>query len=114
MVVIVGAGAAGLAAAHALHEAGVDVEVLEARDRIGGRVFTITDPHTTRPTELGAEFIHGQASELQRLLYEASLVCADVCGTRWTPTRPGLRPRTGFWERLGRAMLLLGPPQGGQ
>jgi monoamine oxidase len=116
VVVIVGAGAAGLAAAHALHEAGVDVEVLEARDRIGGRVFTITDPHTTRPIELGAEFIHGQAPELQRLLHEASLVSADVCGTRWTATRSGLRPLTGFWERLDRAMRLLettGRPQGG-
>ncbi len=107
MVVIIGAGAAGLAAARALHEAGVEVEVLEARDRIGGRVFTITDPQTTRPIELGAEFIHGQAPELQQLLDEASLVAADVCGTRWKPTPSGLRPLTGFWERLDRAMRLL-------
>ena len=116
MVVVVGAGAAGLAAARALHEAGIDVEVLEARDRIGGRVFTITPAHTTRPIELGAEFIHGQAPELQRLLDEASLVSADVCGTRWTSTSAGLRPLTGFWDRLDRAMRLLdskGPPKGG-
>jgi monoamine oxidase len=104
MVVVIGAGAAGLAAARALHEAGVDVDVLEARDRIGGRVFTITDPRTTRPIELGAEFIHGQAPELQHLLDEASLVAADVCGTRWRPTPSGLRPLTGFWDRLDRAM----------
>jgi monoamine oxidase len=116
MVVVVGAGAAGLAAARALHEAGIDVEVLEARDRIGGRVFTITPAHTTRPIELGAEFIHGQAPELQRLLDEASLVSADVCGTRWTSTSSGLRPLTGFWDRLDRAMRLLdskAPPKGG-
>jgi monoamine oxidase len=116
MVVVVGAGAAGLAAARALHEAGIDVEVLEARDRIGGRVFTITPAHTTRPIELGAEFIHGQAPELQQLLDEASLVSADVCGTRWTSTSAGLRPLTGFWDRLDRAMRLLdskGPPKGG-
>jgi len=114
MVVIIGAGAAGLAAARALHEAGVDVEVLEARDRIGGRVFTITDPQTPRPIELGAEFIHGQAPELQQLLDEASLVAADVCGTRWKPTPSGLRPLTGFWDRLDRAMRLLdGGPKGG-
>lgn len=107
MVVIIGAGAAGLAAARALHEAGVDVEVLEARDRIGGRIHTITDPQTTRPVELGAEFIHGEAPELQKVLDEASLVAADVCGTRWRPTPSGLRPLTGFWERLDRAMHLL-------
>ena len=116
VVVVIGAGAAGLAAARALHEAGIDVEVLEARDRIGGRVFTITDPHTTRPIELGAEFIHGQAPELQQLLDEASLVSADVCGTRWTAMRSGLRPLTGFWERLDRGMRLLdttGPAERG-
>jgi monoamine oxidase len=120
MVVIIGAGAAGLAAARALQDAGVDVEVLEARDRIGGRIFTITDPHTTRPIELGAEFIHGQAPELQQLLDQASLVAADVCGMRWKPTPSGLRPLTGFWDRLDRAMRLLDsagaperPPKGG-
>jgi monoamine oxidase len=116
VVVVIGAGAAGLAAARALHEAGIDVEVLEARDRIGGRVFTVTDPHTTRPIELGAEFIHGRAPELQQLLDQASLASADVCGTRWTATRSGLRPLNGFWERLDRAMRLLdpkGPPEGG-
>jgi monoamine oxidase len=107
MVVVIGAGAAGLAAARALHEAGVDVEVLEARDRIGGRVFTITDPHTPRPIELGAEFIHGQAPELQQLLDDASLSSVDVCGSRWKATPSGLRPLTDFWERLDRAMRLL-------
>ena len=56
MVVVIGAGAAGLAAARALHDAGIDVQVLEARNRIGGRVFTVTDSQTTRPIELGAEF----------------------------------------------------------
>jgi monoamine oxidase len=39
-VAIIGAGAAGLAAAHALHDSGFSVLVLEARDRIGGRAFT--------------------------------------------------------------------------
>ena len=107
MVVVIGAGAAGLAAARALHEAGVEVEVLEARDRIGGRVFTITPPHVTRPIELGAEFIHGQAPELQQLLDDASLVSADVCGTRWKSTGARLRPLTGFWEQLDRVMRLL-------
>ena len=116
VVVVIGAGAAGLAAAHALHKADIEVVVLEARDRIGGRVFTITSPDTPRPIELGAEFIHGQAPELQQLLDEASLASADVCGTRWKPTRAGLRPLTGFWDRLDRAMRLLdttGPRKGG-
>ena len=58
-VIVVGAGAAGLAAARRLVDAGVLVQVVEARDRIGGRV------HTTRkwpdlPVDVGASWIHGE------------------------------------------------------
>jgi monoamine oxidase len=58
-VVVIGAGASGLAAARALQDEGFDVVVLEARDRVGGRVFTQRDAKTQYPIELGAEFIHG-------------------------------------------------------
>ena len=56
---IVGAGAAGLAAARELQDAGRAVVVLEARDRVGGRAWTSYDlaPH---PVELGAEYVHGE------------------------------------------------------
>src|SRR5690606_29961560 len=57
-VVVVGAGVAGLAAAQALLDAGLDVRVLEARGRVGGRVHTYRDPLSPVPIELGAEFIH--------------------------------------------------------
>lgn len=53
-VVVIGAGAAGLAAARALHEADLSVVVLEARERIGGRVFTHRDRQSPVPVELGA------------------------------------------------------------
>lgn len=56
-VIIVGAGTAGLAAAHALKAAGRTVVVLEARDRIGGRVWTETNFHG-HPIDHGASFIH--------------------------------------------------------
>ena len=56
-VVIVGAGIAGLAAAERLRGAGWDVRVLEARDRIGGRIDT--NRSTGVPLELGASWIHG-------------------------------------------------------
>lgn len=56
--IIIGAGAAGIAAGRALADAGRRVIVLEARDRIGGRIWT--DHAFWRvPVERGAEFIHG-------------------------------------------------------
>ena len=106
-VVVIGAGAAGLAAARQLHDAGVDVAVLEARDRIGGRVFTIRDPQTSSPIELGAEFVHGRAPELQSLIKDASLTMVDIEGTRWTPTSTTLRRVDDFWEQLDRVMRRL-------
>lgn len=59
LVVVIGAGVAGLAAAGALQAAGARVVVLEARDRIGGRVDT--DRSWGVPVELGAAWVHGRA-----------------------------------------------------
>ena len=57
-VVILGAGIAGLSAAYHLVEHGVkDIVVLEARERVGGRIHTIM--HNGHPLELGAQWIHG-------------------------------------------------------
>ena len=53
--IVVGAGFAGLAAADALHGAGIEVEVFEARDRVGGRVWSV--PFEGGVVERGAEFI---------------------------------------------------------
>jgi monoamine oxidase len=109
-VVVLGAGAAGLAAARALHEAGADVLVLEARERVGGRVFTVHDAHTPVPIELGAEFIHGRAAELDELLAEARLATLDVTGQRWSAAGRQLRPMDDFWEQLDRVMRRLPEP----
>jgi monoamine oxidase len=67
-VVIIGAGAAGIAAANRLTKAGRRVVIVEARDRIGGRIHTIRDPRFTIPVELGAEFIHGRNVETWEIL----------------------------------------------
>ncbi|MEO1095064.1 MAG: FAD-dependent oxidoreductase [Cyanobacteria bacterium J06638_28] len=56
-IAIVGAGISGLAAAHTLANHGLDVTVLEARERIGGRVWT--DRGLGTAVDLGASWIHG-------------------------------------------------------
>jgi renalase len=55
---VIGAGVAGLNAAHNLQQAGEQVTILEARDRVGGRVET-NRTFAGCPVEFGAEFIHG-------------------------------------------------------
>jgi len=71
--IIIGAGAAGLAAARDLSRAGRKVLVLEARDRIGGRVYTHRDPESPVPNELGAEFVHGKSPSLWQIANAANL-----------------------------------------
>jgi monoamine oxidase len=84
---IIGAGVAGLAAARTLVAAGQRVAVLEARDRVGGRILTRRAPVSGAadlPIELGAEFIHGLPSEVWDLVREARLDAYELQGRRLT------------------------------
>ena len=56
-ILVIGAGMAGIMAARTLHDAGYDVTILEARDRLGGR--THTDSSLGATVDLGAAWIHG-------------------------------------------------------
>src|SRR5687768_1661615 len=56
-VVVIGAGFSGLAAAYELTRAGYDVTVLEARNRVGGRVISFADLVKGKHVEGGAELI---------------------------------------------------------
>lgn len=78
-IVVIGAGAAGLGAARKLKLAGVKVIVLEARDRIGGRVWTDRSLKNI-PLDLGASWIHGiEGNPLTALVrqYEVETVSTD-------------------------------------
>ncbi|HEV8629204.1 MAG TPA: NAD(P)/FAD-dependent oxidoreductase [Thermoanaerobaculia bacterium] len=98
-VVVVGAGVAGLVAARELRRQGLGVLVLEARDRIGGRVFTHRDPRLPLPVELGAEFVHGEAPLTRGLLAEAALTTYDVGGEGWR-ARGGKLAHTDPWKPI--------------
>jgi len=79
-VVILGAGMAGLAAARALAERGIHVVLLEAKDRVGGRVFT-RKAEGGGTVELGSEFVHGRAPELWALIDECGAKTVERDGT---------------------------------
>ena len=93
---MIGAGVAGISAARQLIAHGLDVVVLEARDRIGGRIWTLHDARLTIPVELGAEFVHADAPETRAIARQSGLTIVDVTGRRFLSRRGQLRPHDGF------------------
>src|SRR5688572_16402646 len=91
VVLIVGAAAAGLAAAHELCRNDLNVLLLEARDRIGGRIFTLHPPSTGAPIELGAEFIHGKPPNIWEITRRAQLTAQQLTGQMWCRDNGDLR-----------------------
>ncbi|TDB78282.1 FAD-dependent oxidoreductase [Micromonospora sp. KC723] len=102
-VVVVGAGAAGLAAARRLGGAGKRAVVLEARSRIGGRVHTDRD-FAGFPVERGAELLHGSRSP--------SRVLADAAGLTVLPAMSMWRARVVDEGRVRRLLPWLLPTMG--
>jgi monoamine oxidase len=80
--IVLGAGIAGLKAARDLHDAGLRVVVLEARDRVGGRIWTDRG-WGGAPVELGAEFVHGEVAD--------TWVALERIGARRRPGRSSTR-----------------------
>jgi monoamine oxidase len=82
-IIIIGAGASGLMAAMAISRKGKKVLVLEARNRVGGRIQTINGNNFTHTTELGAEFIHGELPVTLALLKQAKIKKLGAVGDMW-------------------------------
>ncbi|GGH81243.1 monoamine oxidase [Filimonas zeae] len=109
-VLVIGAGASGLMAAWQLAKAGKKVKVLEAADRLGGRIHTISATDGTGVIELGAEFIHGNMPVTQQLLQEAGLTFYNVHGSMWREDEGQLKQEDQFipgWNELAEKMRAL-------
>jgi monoamine oxidase len=107
-VAVIGAGAAGLAAARDLSRAELSVVLLEARDRIGGRVHTIRDAASPVPIELGAEFIHGKPAETFDLLRDANQCAYDLPDTH-RHLRGNVLEEMDFWGTTAKVLDKLDP-----
>ncbi len=78
-VIVVGAGIAGLVAAHDLDAAGYDVVVAEARSRVGGRIRTVRAPFSGgQYAEAGGEFIDTTHTMMRSIARQAGLSLSDV------------------------------------
>ena len=112
-VFIAGAGVAGLAAAHELAAAGATITVADARDRVGGRVWTIHDGFAdSQHAEAGGDLIEGQHTETRALAERLGLKLARILRHGWGYVRPDrsgrpaiVRPTAaGGWHRLAAAL----------
>jgi monoamine oxidase len=109
-VIIIGAGLAGLAAAHALEQRGARVVVLDARDRVGGRVLTLRDGLGGLHGEAGGEFIDDDQEEIRKLSRQFRLEEARVLRSGFAHYRAGsdgrrrVRPVAGGWRETEEAI----------
>jgi monoamine oxidase len=106
-LVVVGAGAAGLMAAREIARAGKRVTVLEARDRCGGRIYTLPTAEFGYPAEGGPEFLHGAARVTRAVMREAGLSLSPRGGSRWSlrsgrlaPADPSMPYASRFYQAL--------------
>src|SRR5215813_127359 len=103
-VVIVGGGAAGIAASRRLHDAGVDCLLLEARARLGGRAFTI-HAGPDFPIDLGCGWLHSADRNPWTKIVQAEGLTLDKTpppwGRRAMPIRFPIAEQASFEAAIG-------------
>ncbi|HJQ36197.1 MAG TPA: NAD(P)/FAD-dependent oxidoreductase [Thermoanaerobaculia bacterium] len=107
-VAIIGAGAAGLAAARALSGAGKRICLIEARPRAGGRVSTLHIPDLPVPIELGAEFLHGEAPASFDIVDAAALAVCELPDDHWWSKDGQITEIRDFWGQIDRVRARIG------
>ena len=108
-VIVIGGGVARLAAAGELGRRGFDVALVEARDRLGGRVWTIRPKGWKNPVELGAEFIHQGNDALWRLLRKHRIGALPVPPRHWLSRGRGIEEIDNLAERIERVTRRIKP-----
>ncbi len=115
-VLVVGAGLAGLCAARDLAARGADVKVVDARDRVGGRVVTVRDGFTDgQHAEAGADMIDEAHVEIRNLAADLNLPLVRILNGGFGSVRLGAggkvrvvkRAALRGWERLATALAPL-------
>jgi monoamine oxidase len=118
-VLVVGAGLAGLSAARDLTALGATVTVVEARDRVGGRAWTIREGFKDgQHAEGGADLIDGAQEEIHKLAAELGLELTRILRSGWGFVRPDGRGRPQIvrhgvargWERLAKQVSAFSEP----
>ena len=113
-VLVIGAGFAGLSCAYQLLRSGADVRVLEARNRVGGRVFTLNNFLPGKAIEAGAELVGGNHPTWMAYAKEFDLSMRDV-SEEADHTSPILIGSTTYtkkeaeqlWEEIDKALALM-------
>ena len=111
-VTVVGAGLAGLSAAVDLHRQGAAVRVIEARSRVGGRVWTIRDGFEgNQHAEAGGDLIEDDQEEIVRLTHEFNLQLVPILHQGFAFVRQGSRnrmlqsgPSSHLWRTLAKRL----------
>ena len=109
-VLIIGAGLVGLTAARELERRGCNITVFEARERVGGRVWTIRDGFGNMHGEAGGEFIDEEQHEIRKLARELGLREARILRGGFSHYRLGnngrrrIRSPSSGWRQTGLAL----------